>query len=76
MTVVKRGNRYYQEPTPTRPQTETAPKRYREPSLPPASVAVFVPPPKELRNCRCSEVDEFGRHCIGWCGPDCEGRQR
>lgn len=47
---------------------------YDEPSLPPPSTAVRIPPPKEQRSCRCSEVDEMGRHCIGWCGPNCEGR--
>jgi len=59
MTVVRIGNRYFQEP-----------------SLPPPSIAVRQVPRKEDRNCRCSEVDEYGRHCIGFCGPDCEGRQR
>src|SRR5688500_16421442 len=34
----------------------------------------WIAPKKELRSCRCSEVDAYGRRCIGWCGPDCEGR--
>lgn len=73
MAVVKRGNRYYQEQSPAGPPPP--PKRYRESSLPPPSaVAVWVAPPKELRSCKCSEVDAYGRYCIGWCGPDCEGR--
>lgn len=37
---------------------------------------VDIPPRKEDRNCACSEKDEFGRHPIGWCGPNCEGRPR
>lgn len=47
---------------------------YTEPSLPPPTVGVRTPLPKELRSCKCAEVDEYGRRCIGWCGPDCEGR--
>src|SRR5688500_8309079 len=34
----------------------------------------WIAPKKELRSCKCSEVDAYGRRCIGWCGPDCEGR--
>lgn len=34
----------------------------------------YVPPRKEDRTCRCSETDEYGRHCLGFFGPDCEGR--
>jgi hypothetical protein len=70
MTVVKIGNRYYQQSPPS---SSPAPV-YAEPSLPPTSTAVRTAPRKEDRSCRCSEVDEYGRHCIGFCGPDCEGR--
>ncbi len=49
---------------------------YNEPSLPPTYQPghFLAPPRKEDRLCRCSEVDEYGRHCIGFCGPECEGR--
>lgn len=73
MTVVKIGNRYYQRNAPSSADSPRPPV-YAEPSLPPPSTAVRIPPRKEDRSCRCSEVDEYERHPIGWCGPDCEGR--
>ncbi len=51
--------------------------RYDEPSLPPRydpEYRPYVPPMKVLRYCPCQDVDEYGRHPIGWCGPECEGR--
>jgi hypothetical protein len=49
--------------------------RYNEPSLPPPSSVVRIPPLKAFRfDCECWKTDEYGRYPIGWCGPDCEGR--
>jgi hypothetical protein len=48
---------------------------YNEPSLPPPSAVVRIPPLKAFRfDCECWKTDEYGRYPIGWCGPDCEGR--
>ena len=50
---------------------------YDEPSLPPQyPLGHFLAPPrKEDRwRCDCWKTDDLNRHCIGWCGPDCEGR--
>lgn len=33
-----------------------------------------VPSRKEDRACCAATRDEMGRLCIGWCGPECEGR--
>jgi hypothetical protein len=31
--------------------------------------------PKDNRPCCARTEDEIGRLCIGWCGPDCLGRE-
>lgn len=37
---------------------------------------VTIPPRKEKRACCVAKRDDLGRLPIGWCGDDCEGRQR
>lgn len=39
----------------------------------------MTPPPmirKEDAACCAATKDEYGRYCIGWCGPNCERRPK
>jgi len=48
---------------------------YQEPSLPPPVLhPVDSPALKEDAPCCAATRDEYGRYCIGFCGPECERR--